>query len=278
MRKAELREEQSERAGLDVPAAARVESCSGPGAAWVSAAAGCGADFTELAVGASVEGPVIRHADRFVVPDEEAKALCRFRLGLFKRGGPCGRKTATLRAKKRRCDCIEASARHRVTCPCGPWAINRHNRLARLLQLLVLEIPGASARWTPRTAFWRRGAEAGEPDLLLDLPGRRQLYIDVAVVFPYSSAPGRAARLAEGSKEAAYPVWVEQARAVSRDFSPCVFEAFGRCGEGTWKTIRALASLSAEARGLPPAEEVRRWISLLSLRLQLDQADILLNS
>ena len=56
----ELKEEQSERARLDVPAAARVESCSGPGAAWVSAAASCGADFTELAVGASVEGPEIR--------------------------------------------------------------------------------------------------------------------------------------------------------------------------------------------------------------------------
>ena len=142
----------------------------------------------------------------------------------------------------------------------------------------MLEIPGASVRWTPCTAFWRRGAEAGEPDLLLDLPGRRPLYVDVAVVFPYSSSPGRAARAAEGGKEAAYPVWVQEARVVSRDFSPFVFEAFGRCGETTWRTIRTLATLSAEARGLSPAEECRRWIALLSLRLQLDQADILLNS
>ena len=243
----------------------------------MSAAAGIGADFAEPAAGAIVEGPAIIAADCLTVPDEEAKALARFRLGLFRRGGPCRRKTSDPKARKRFCDCRDATARHRVTCPCGSWAIKRHNRLARLLQLLVLEIPGATVRWTPRTAFWQRGTEAGEPDLKIDIPGRGPLFVDVAVVYPYGQA-GRAAQAKEGTKVAAYPVWADAARVAQADFSPFVFEAFGRCGEKTWRTIRRLAVLSATARGLSPAEECRRWIALLGLRLALDQAEILIHS
>ena len=84
-------------------------------------------------------------------------------------------------------------------------------------------------RWTPRTAFWQRGTEAGEPDLKIDIPGRGPLFVDVAVVFPFGRA-GRAAQAKEGAKEAAYPVWADQARVAHADFSPFVFEAFGRCG------------------------------------------------
>ena len=165
-----------------------------------------------------------------------------------------------------------------MTCPCGPWSITRHNRLARLLQLLILEIPGASVRWTPRTAFWPRGTESGEPDLRVDIPGCRTLYIDVAIVFPYSSSPGRAAQNKEGEKERAYPVWCNRARVAVEDFSPFVFEAFGRCGEASARTLRRLATKSAQARGLNTRAEISRWYSMLSLRLALDQADILINS
>ena len=57
-----------------------------------------------------------------------------------------------------------------------------------------------------------------------------------------------------------------------------VFEAFGRCGKASARTIRRLASRSAEDRGLSLKGEVSRWFSMLSLRLALDQADILINS
>jgi hypothetical protein len=284
----ELKLEQIERARQDLNAAARVESGSGPGAAWLGSTADFGEDAIDTAPGATVHGPRLKDPARrpsrprpetVAIPDAEAKALVRFRLGLFRGGGRCGRVTSDPHAKKRFCDCGDATARHRVQCPCGPWAIWRHNRLARLLQLLILEIPGTSVRWTPRTAFWRRGTEAGEPDLRVDAPEWEwPLYIDVAVVFPTSSSPGRMAKRAEGDKEAAYPVWAAEAREQVVDFSPCVVEAFGRFGPRSADLIRTLAGRNAKAWGLTPGVEVRRWFSLLSRRLQIDQADILLNS
>ena len=132
---------------------------------------------------------------------------------------------------------------------------------------------------TPRTAFWQRGTDAGEPDLRVDVPGWvRPLYIDVAVVFPVSSAPGRAAKNQERDKEAAYPVWSAEARVRPVDFSPCVVEAFGRFAPRSAKLVRRLAAENAAAWGLVPQVEIRRWFSLLGRRLQIDQADILLNS
>ena len=104
------------------------------------------------------------------------------------------------------------------------------------------------------------------------------LYIDVAVAYPYSAVPGRAAQRVEGEKMLAYPVWCNGARVEVAAFSPMVFEAFGRCGKASERTIRRLATRSAEARGLNVRAEVSRWFSMLSLRLALDQADILINS
>ena len=91
-----------------------------------------------------------------------------------------------------------------------------------------------------------------------------------------TAKPGERAQAKEGAKEAAYPVWADDARVAQADFSPIVFEAFGRCGEKTWRTIRRLAGLSAT--GLSQAVECRRWIALLGLRLALDQAEILIHS
>jgi len=284
----ELQQEQVERARRDANAAARVESSSGPGAAWLGSTADYGEDAVDPAPGAIIHGPRLKDAlrrserprpDSVAMPDAEAKALARFRLGIFHGGGRCGRATSDPRAKKRACTTQIASARHRVTCPCGPWAIWRHNRLARLLQLLILEIPGATVRWTPRTAFWQRGTEAGEPDLRVDVPGwSSPLYIDVAVVFPFSATAGRSAKRAENDKEAAYPVWSAEARMQVVDFAPCVVEAFGRFGPSSASLIRRLAAENAAAWGLSPGVETRRWFSLLSRRLLIDQADILLNS
>ena len=75
-----------------------------------------------------------------------------------------------------------------------------------------------------------------------------------------------------------YPVWCNSARIAVADFSPIVFEAFGRCGKASSRTIVRLARRSAEDRGLSIKAEIRRWFSMLSLRLALCQADILTNS
>ena len=76
--------------------------------------------------------------------------------------------------------------------------------------MIIVEIPGA-----PRTAFWPRGSEAGEPDLRVDIPGRGRLYIAVAIVYPYSSPPGPPAQAEDPDQEGAYPVG--RARAAGSD-------------------------------------------------------------
>ena len=73
-------------------------------------------------------------------------------------------------------------------------------------------------------------------------------------------------------------MWCNRARVAVADFSPIVFEAFGRCGKASARTICRLATKSAEARGLSCKAEILRWFTMLSLRLPLDQADILINS
>ena len=81
----------------------------------------------------------------------------------------------------------------------------------------------------------------------------------------------------EGKKEDAYPTWCAEARIQPVDFYPCVVEAFGRFGKSSAGIIRRLANESAAALGLNPAVERRRWFSLLARRVQIDQADILIN-
>ena len=285
-RDVDLKEEQAARAALDIHAAARVESCSGPGAAWLGSTIDYGDGCVELPPAVAVQGPEMAHpsgrsdrpaVDSFLISDDAAKALVRFRLGLFRGGGRCGRKTSDPKAKKPVCDCFNATARHRVQCACGPWTRWRHDRVARLLQMLILEIPGATVRWVPRAGFWPQGAAAGEPDLRVDIPGWEPLYIDVAVVWPTSTTPGRMAKAEEASKERKYPVWCVEARVQPVDFSPCVLESFGRFGPKSARLIRRLAAESAAAWGVSPAVEQRRWFSLLGRRLQIDVADTLLN-
>ena len=287
-RDAALRREQLDRARDDPCAAARVASASGPGALWLDCKADCGDDEVSPAVGAIVNGPALkdplRRPDRAAVgtvvfPDDEARAIMRFRLGLFRGGGRCGRKSSDPKFRGNPfCTCQDATARHRVTCPYGPWAISRHNRLARLLQLLILEIPGATVRWTPRTPFWLRSTEPAEPDLRVDVPGwDKPLYIDVAVVFPSQGSAGKSALSAEADKRLSYPVWCAFERVQPVDFSPMVVEAFGRFGKQSARLIRRLAGENASAWGLHPGVEARRWFHLLGRRLQLDQADILIN-
>ena len=279
-RQEKFMQDQVERAANDIQSAARVASAGGPGAAWRSAPAAIGGACTLPAPGPRLEGPEISRieVDALQMPDASARASVRFRLGLCERSGKCRRKTTDPKAKKKWCDCVNAYAQHLVTCPCGPWAIDRHNALARLFQLLVLEIPGASVRWTQKTAHWPQGGgEPGEPDLRIDIPGMRTLYVDVAITFPSSRSPGAAAAAMERLKELAYPTWCNLTCVAPMDFAPLVFESFGRCGKGTRRLIHDLATRSANDRGVAPKTEVKRWMELLSVRLQLDQANILIN-
>ena len=135
-------------------------------------------------------------------------------------------------------------------------------------------------RWTPRTPFWPRRSRSGEPDLRVDIPGKRPFYVDVQVAYPNpgrGQEPGRAARLAEGLKEDRYQVWCGLQRVQPVDFWPCVVESYGRFGRRSAVLVRMLAKVSAAAYGVPAAVETRRWFSLLARRLQIDQADILTN-
>ena len=82
----------------------------------------------------------------------------------------------------------------------------------------------------------------------------------------------------EASKAEAYEVWRDLRRVTPADFSPVVFESYGRAGPQTEAVIKKLASKLALERGTCPNSEYKRWIELLGTRLQLCQADMLLNS
>ena len=115
-------------------------------------------------------------------------------------------------------------------------------------------------RWTPPTKRWpQQGGGPGEPDLCIYVPGWRLVYVDVAVVFPHSATPGRAATDEERGKRVKYEVWRGQVRTHNVDFYPLVFEAFGRLRDGGIRLIYRLASRAAEGprlaagRGAPLA-------------------------
>ena len=133
-------------------------------------------------------------------------------------------------------------------------------------------------RWTPRTPFWKRSSEAAQPDLRIDIPGWRTLFVDVAIVYPQVGSPGVTVATTESKKKLAYKTWVSLSRIRPVDFSPLVFEAFGRIGNQSKRLIGKLANRSASDRGVSGVGEHRRWLAMLGTRLQKEQADILLNS
>ena len=120
------------------------------------------------------------------------------------------------------------------------------------------------------------GGAAGEPDLLVFIPGWRPLYLDIAIVWPSSS--GDAARDGEGDKVRKYPIWLERARSRMYDFEPIVFEAYGRRGPKTAAILRKLAERCAMDHGTHPSVELKRWQETLSTRLAVEQARIILNA
>ena len=232
----------------------------------------------------SPEGPDLKYdVGQFALTDEEEQALARFRLGIYTRPGGCRRfsKDKQQRAKQKYCSLRHdesVTGHHLSICPYGGWTISRHNRTARLLQRLILEIPGAEVRWTPRPGHWQRTSEPAEPDLRVDVPGWARLYIDVAIVTPRAGrAAGGAAADEEREKKLLYPVWAVDARIVDCDFHPFVMETYGRFGEEARLLVCKLAARAAQDRQVNAAVEISRWQQLLSLRLMKDQADLLIN-
>ncbi len=69
--------------------------------------------------------------------------------------------------------------------------------------------------------------------------------------------------------------WGQGRRICVPDFSPLVFELYGKIGEQSLGTITKLARASATRRGLSANTEVRRWLELLSTRVQLENARVL---
>ena len=131
----------------------------------------------------------------------------------------------------------------------------------------------------PKVEGWRQeNGEPGEPDLLVRIPGWKEFYLDVTVVFPTAGKPGAAARRAEGEKKRKYPVWLDGVKQCRLDFYPVAFEAFGRLGEDASFILRKLALRSAADRDLEDSAEVHKWREILGLRLQLEQANILLRA
>ena len=103
----------------------------------------------------------------------------------------------------------------------------------------------------------------------MSVPGWSILYIDAAVVSPGS------AETWEARKRGTYPAWRARRMRVVGDFSPVVFEHYGRIGPQSLATVQRLARRSATAAGRTPTGEPERWLELLAMRVQLEQAVVL---
>ena len=220
--------------------AARLRSCSGPGSDWLYAALSTGDAWPDdpPAAQRTLSGPWLARrsdSDSLHVHDRDAALLMRLRLGLpVGRLGVCGRSTSDKLAKKASC-AEQCTPRHLLVCPCGGWVRARHDRVARQLQLLALEIAGASVDWEPAAPDWpQEGGEPGQPDLVIRVPGWRVIHVDVAIAVPSESGPPGAAALdKEGRKRAKYPSWIDRVKRRPLDFAPCVLESYGWLGGDT---------------------------------------------
>ncbi len=209
--------------------------------------------------------------------DQAAVSIVRMRLGLpVGRQEHCGRPRTDPRSVHPRCpSLLEAGIRrtwHNLACPYGGLPRKRHDRVCRLLQLLCMEIPGCEVEWLPRPDCWLgEGGEPAEPDLAVSVPGWPVLYIDVAIV------SAGAAETWEARKRGSYPAWRQRRKRVVGDFSPMVFEHYGRVGPQSLATLHRLARRSATAAGRTPSGEPERWLELLAMRVQLEQAEMIAN-
>jgi hypothetical protein len=109
------------------------------------------------------------------------------------------------------------------------------------------------------------------------MPGRRTVYVDVAVVCCQPGPPLAAARAEEGTKCRECPVRdASNRRILDADFSPMVFEVHGAVGPQSDAQLAEWATIAAAARGVPVSQEVERWRAVLGLAVQRGNAAFLL--
>jgi len=274
--------------GLDDDDAARMESCSGPSAgAWVHGRALVGSVDLEpelVTDPGAFRGPppCLKAATGLRSCDADARRLVRLRLGMptVAPRATCGRRAATPGIIPAACPIAPSSqlraSWHALSCQYGADIRRRHDRVASLLRLLILEIAGATVDWLPHSDEWRQDdGEPGEPDLLARVPGWEDMYIDVTVVAPKQGAPGQGASDAECTKERKYPAWRDRVKASVHEFQAAAWEHYGRAGQTTELLIARLATRCAHDRGFAPSGEVTRWRELLAACLMGEQAHIL---
>ena len=145
-------------------------------------------------------------------------------------------------------------------------------------------ISGAEVDWKPHVAEWPRRTRDAEADVgFYRLPGMRDTYVDGVISYADPATypgcehtPGHVAELKKRDKERDHPVFdTHLRRRVPFDFVALSFERHGRWANATVSFTKKLASRRAEAAGLEPAEEIRRWYAVVSCAIQRTNAKIL---
>ena len=145
-------------------------------------------------------------------------------------------------------------------------------------------IPGAVFEWKPHVPGWPRRTRDAEADVgFYRLSGMRDTYVDAVISFADPATypgcertPGHVAELKRRDKERDHPVFdAHLRRRVPFDFVALSFERHGRWANATVSFTKKLASRRAEAAGLEPTEEIRRWYAVVSCAIQRTNAKIL---
>ena len=145
-------------------------------------------------------------------------------------------------------------------------------------------IAGAFWEWKPHVAAWPRRTRDAEADVgFFRLPGMRDTYVDGVISYAdpatypgCESTPGHVAELKKRDKHRSHPVFdANLRRRVPFDFVALSFERHGQWAKEAVIFTKKLATRRAEAAGLEPAEEIRRWYAVVSCSIQRTNAKLL---
>jgi len=137
----------------------RLLSCGEQGATWCKLRALTGSATLDAALSAEEPSkPQLVQVLSCRADDKDATRIVRLRLGLaVGRDDTCAGSVRgwPKEAKHEKCLCTLQGTQlprvwHSLTCPFGGMPRRRHDRVARVLELLALEIPGTDVEWLPR--------------------------------------------------------------------------------------------------------------------------------
>ena len=139
--------------------------------------------------------------------------------------------------------------------------------------------------WKAKVEEWPRATRGYEADVgLYHIPGERDLYLDgVGSLANRESCAGcdtKAGKVAElwaRRKNLEHPVFdrVSGRRLHPFDFRALAFERHGYLAKETVALLQKLARVKAAHYELEPAEEIRRWYTVISCTVQRANAKIL---